>query len=63
VNLMIIMNHKILLKRLMMMRTFTLIPEIFYRQALLKAVDLISKGLKVVQMMKMIIQWMELILP
>jgi aryl carrier-like protein len=57
------MNHKILLKRLMMMRTFTLIPEIFYRQALLKAVDLISKGLKVVQMMKMIIQWMELILP
>ena len=62
-NLMIIMNHKILLKRLMMMRTFTLIPEIFYHQALLKVVDLIFKDLKVVQMMKMIIQWMELILP
>jgi len=63
VNLMIIMNHKILLKRLMMMRTFTSIPETFYHQALLKAVDLIFKDLKVVQMMKMIIQWMELILP
>jgi hypothetical protein len=57
------MNHKILLKRLMMMRTFILIQEIFYLRALLKAVDLISRDLKLVQMMKMTIQWMELILP
>jgi hypothetical protein len=53
----------ILLKRLTMMRTFILIQEIFYPQALLKVVDLITKDLKLVQMMKMIIQWMGLILP
>jgi hypothetical protein len=64
VNLMIIMNHKILLKkRQTMMRTSILIQQIFFRQALLKAVGLISKDLKLVQMMRMIIQWMELILP
>jgi hypothetical protein len=58
------MNHKILLKkRQTMMRTSILIQQIFFRQALLKAVGLISKDLKLVQMMRMIIQWMELILP
>jgi hypothetical protein len=64
VNLMIIMNCKVLLKkRLTMKITFILIQEISYPQAPLKVVDLISKDLKLVQMMRMITPWMELILP
>jgi hypothetical protein len=58
------MNRKILLKKkLTMKRTFILIQEIFYPQAPLKVVDLISKDLKLVQMMRMITPWMELIFP
>lgn len=62
-NLMIAMNHKILLKRrLTMKRTYILIQLISFHLVLLKAVDLISKDLKLVQMMRMTTRWMELIL-
>ena len=62
-SLMITMNHKILLKRrLTMKRTYILIQLISFHLVLLKAVDLISKDLKLVQMMRTTTRWMELIL-